>query len=577
MKILFSKTKLWLLAAILLPLGFYSFNRPEENFFEISKNLDIFTTLFRELNLYYVDDTKPGDLISQGIDGMLESLDPYTNFIGESDIEDYRFMTTGQYGGIGAIIRAKDNKVVVAEPYEGSPAAKAGLMAGDVILEVNGKTTEGKSYEDISSVLKGQPGTEVKIAYERKGKVGKTVVNVSREEIKVKAVQYSGMLNNKVGYINLGSFTDNCSGEVKEAFQQLKTNNKMEALVLDLRGNPGGLLKESVSLCNLFLDKGQTVVYTKGKVQEWNAIYKTQINPTDTEIPIVVLVNSGSASASEIVSGTMQDLDRAVILGQRTYGKGLVQTTRPLSYNTQLKVTTAKYYIPSGRCIQAINYANRNEDGSVGKVPDSLISRFYTLKNKRPVYDGGGILPDVETEPEYFSEISKALVEKSVLFDFATEYRFKHPTVATGKEFEITDAIYNEFTEFVSKRDFKYETLSERELKHLRETAEKEKYFENVKPQYEAMLASFAPSKEKDLTLFKTEVKELLKAELLSRYYFSKGRVESMLKNDPDVKQAIALLQNPEKYKKILSDTTDRSPLKDKVKDKEKPKGKKGK
>ncbi len=572
MKSFFSKTKLWIVAAVALPVVFFSFNRPDDNFFEISKNLDIFTTLFKELNLYYVDETKPGELMINGIDAMLESLDPYTNFIAESDIEDYRFMTTGQYGGIGAIIRAKDNKVIVAEPYEGSPAAKSGLMAGDIILEINGKSTEGKSYEDISNVLKGQPGTDLKITVERPGKAGKTVVNVVREEIKIKAVQYSGMLNNKVGYINLGSFTDNCSGEIKEAFQKLKTESKMEYLVLDLRGNPGGLLKEAVSLCNLFLDKGQIVVFTKGKVQEWNATYKTANNPTDVEMPIVVLVNSGSASASEIVSGTIQDLDRGVILGQRTYGKGLVQTTRPLSYNTQLKVTTAKYYIPSGRCIQAINYADRNEDGSVGKVPDSLISRFYTLKNKRPVYDGGGILPDLTTEPEYFSEISKALVEKSIVFDFATDYRLKHATIPGPKEFEVSDELYNEFSAYIKSKDFSYDTQSEKELKHLKETAEKEKYFESVKGQYDEMLKKLSPNKEKDLVMFKKEVNDILKSEILSRYYFAKGRVESMLKNDPDVNKAIEVLQDPARYKQLLTDVTDRSPLKDKVMDKKKKK-----
>lgn len=567
MKKLFHTSKLWLVAVVGLPVVFISAARIDDQYFEISKNLDIFTTLFKELNLYYVDETNAGDLIKNGIDAMLESLDPYTNYIAESDIEDYRFMTTGQYGGIGAIIRAKGKKVIVAEPYENSPAAKAGLLAGDILTEVNGKSTEGRTYEEISSILKGQPGTDVKISVERPGQNNKLTFNVKREEIKVKSVPYSGMLDKNVAYINLSSFTDNCSGEIKEAFQQLKASNKLEGLVLDLRGNPGGLLKEAVNLCNLFIEKGQLVVFTKGKVQEWNATYKTQGNPIDTEIPLVILVNSGSASASEIVSGTFQDLDRAVIIGQRTYGKGLVQTTRPLSYNTQLKVTTAKYYIPSGRCIQAIDYGNRNEDGSVGKIPDSLISRFYTLKRKRPVYDGGGITPDVKLDPEYYSEISKALVDKSVIFDFATVYYQTHKTIAGPKDFIITEELYQQFTDFVKKQEFDYDSQSQMDLKILKETAEKEKYFESIKNEYDVISKKLSPDKEKDLVLFKSEISELLKGEILSRYYFSKGRIESMLKDDPEIKEAIKLLGNPELYKTRLNDITDYSALKDKVKD----------
>ena len=567
MKKFLLQTKLWLIGVIAVPVLLISANRIDDQYFEISKNLDIFSTLFKELNLYYVDEINAGDFMKNGIEAMLEGLDPYTNYIPESDIEDYRFMTTGQYGGIGAIIRAKDDKVVVAEPYENSPAAKAGLQAGDILLEVNGKSTQGRTYDEISSVLKGQPGTDVKITVERPGQTGKLNFNVSREEIKVKAVSYSGMLNNQVGYINLNSFTDNCSGEVKEAYQQLKANNKLQGLVLDLRGNPGGLLKEAVSLCNLFIEKGQTVVFTKGKVQEWNANYKTQNSPVDTEIPLVVLVNSGSASASEIVSGTFQDLDRAVILGQRTYGKGLVQTTRPLSYNTQLKVTTAKYYIPSGRCIQAIDYGNRNEDGSVGKIPDSLISRFYTLKSKRPVYDGGGITPDIAMEPEFYSEISKALIENNLVFDFATLYRIKHKTVAPPKEFQISDELYQEFSDYIKKQDFKYESQSELDLKLLKETAEKEKYFDLIKKDYEEIAKKLSPDKEKDLVLFKAEICQLLKSEILSRYYYSKGRVECMLSDDPEIKKAIEVIQNPATYKSKLTDVSDQSPLKDKVKD----------
>ncbi|MFT7154623.1 MAG: carboxyl-terminal processing protease, partial [Alteromonas macleodii] len=389
-----------------------------DSYFEISKNLDIFITLFKELNLYYVDETQPGDLVEKGIDGMLLSLDPYTTYIPETDIEDYRFMTTGQYGGIGALIRKKDSLVVVAEPYEGFPAMKAGLLAGDEILEVNGQSIEGKSTGDISSFLKGQPQTEVKMKIKRFGVDKPFDVTIQREEIQIKSVPYLGMLNDEVGYLNLSSFTDNCSQDVKDAVVELKGKG-MKKLVLDLRGNPGGLLKEAVALSNLFVPRGEMIVSTKGKVKEWNKDYKAAQAPLDKDMPLAVLVSRGSASASEIVSGVIQDLDRGVIIGQRTFGKGLVQTTRPLSYNSQLKVTTAKYYIPSGRCIQALDYSNRNDDGSVGKVPDSLITKYET-KAGRTVFDGGGINPDVEVKPMPLSDIAFNLGLKMLYFDFAT-------------------------------------------------------------------------------------------------------------------------------------------------------------
>lgn len=523
-----------------------------DNYFELTKNLDIFVTLFKELNLYYVDETKPGDLIKTGIEGMLESLDPYTNYIPESDIEDFRFMQTGQYGGIGALIRTMDKKIVIAEPYENSPAQKAGLEAGDVIIEVNGKSTEGKNTEDISKILKGQPNTEVKLVLKREG-VDKPIEKIiMREEIKVKSVPHFEMLNNEVGYIKLNQFTDKCTEEVQTAFKELKEKKGMKALVLDLRGNPGGLLNEAVSLSNLFVEKGQLVVSTKGKVKEWEKTYKAANQALDTEIPLVILVNSGSASASEIVSGTIQDLDRGIIVGQRSYGKGLVQTTRPLSYNTQLKVTTAKYYIPSGRCIQALDYSHRNEDGSVGKVPDSLMKKF-TTKNGRVVYDGGGVLPDIVLEPVTYSQIARALNNKNMIFNFATKYKREHPTIPSVKEFQITDELFTEFTTYISDKDYEYSTHSEDVVKKFKETAEKEKYFKDVEAEYEALRTKLTHNKNEDLVTFKDEIKELLKEEIVSRYYYQKGRVESLLDRDPDVKEALSILADKNKYSSLLT------------------------
>ncbi len=525
-----------------------------DSYFEISKNLDIFITLFKELNLYYVDETQPGDLVEKGIDGMLLSLDPYTTYIPETDIEDYRFMTTGQYGGIGAMIRKKDSLMVVAEPYEGFPAMKAGLLAGDVILEVNGKSTEGKSTGDISSFLKGQPQTEVKVRIKRFGVDKPFDVTIKREEIQIKSVPYLGMLNEEVGYLNLSSFTDNCSQDVKDAVVELKAKG-MKKLVLDLRGNPGGLLKEAVALSNLFVSKGEMIVSTKGKVKEWNKDYKATQSPLDKDMPLAVLVNRGSASASEIVSGVIQDLDRGVIIGERTFGKGLVQTTRPLSYNSQLKVTTAKYYIPSGRCIQALDYSNRNEDGSVGKVPDSLITKYETRAG-RPVFDGGGINPDVEVKPMPLSDIAFNLGLKMLYFDFATEYRHQHKEIAAVKEFDIDENLYSEFKSWLETKEFDYTTDSEKVMGKLKEVAEEEKYFERIEIEYNALNEQVRHNKTHDLEEFQEEVKDLLRGEIVSRYHHQKGRIEAMLEDDSDVKKALEILADTEEYKRILSNTS---------------------
>jgi carboxyl-terminal processing protease len=548
---IFKKTRNWFIALSIVASGAVSYSFTDD-YFEISRNLDIFATLFRELNIYYVDDTKPGELVKKGIDSMLESLDPYTNYIPESEIEDYRFMTTGQYGGIGALIGPKGDNVVITDPYDGYPAQKVDLRAGDIILEIDGKSIKGKKYDEISKILKGQPKTPVKILIKREGVNEPLEKTIIRDEIKINSVPYSGMLDNEIGYIRLTGFTDNAGAEVKEALEKLKRENNIKSVVLDLRGNPGGLLNEAVNITNIFVEKGVEVVTTKGKVKEWDKTYKAINNPVDTEIPLVVLVNSGSASASEIVSGSIQDLDRGIIIGQRTFGKGLVQTTRPLSFNSQLKVTTAKYYIPSGRCIQALDYTHRNEDGSVGKIPDSLVTEFKT-KSGRIVYDGGGIAPDFATEPQYLSNISQSLLQKQLIFDYATKYRILHESIAPARSFRITDADYADFTKWLSDKEYDYETKSEKSLDELKEVAEKEKYYDAMKPEFEALKKKMIHDKQADLLKFKDEIMQLLQDEIVSRYYYQKGRVEASFDYDPEIQKAVEALKDKQVYSSIMN------------------------
>jgi carboxyl-terminal processing protease len=542
---------IWIIALSITGAGLFSFSFTDD-YFELSRNLDIFATLFRELNIYYVDETKPGDLMKKGIDAMLESLDPYTNYIPESEVEDYRFMTTGQYGGIGALIGQKDDYVVITDPYEGYPAQKADLRAGDVIIEIDGKAVKGKKYDEISKILKGQPKTSVKLIVKREGVKDPMEKVVVRDEIKINSVPYFGMLDSEIGYIRLTGFTDNAGNEVKEAMLDLKNKSQMKSLILDLRGNPGGLLNEAVNITNLFVDRGVEVVTTKGKVKEWDKTYKALNAPIDVQIPLVVLVNSGSASASEIVSGSIQDLDRGIIIGQRTFGKGLVQTTRPLSYNSQLKVTTAKYYIPSGRCIQALDYTHRNEDGSVGKVPDSLVTLFKT-KNGRVVADGGGIAPDFVTETEILSSISQSLLMKQLIFDYATLYRAKNPTISSARSFRISDQEYEEFVTWLGAKDYDYTTKSEKMLEDLKTTAIKEKYYDAMKEQFEALNKSMEHDKQADLRKNKSEIVQLLQDEISSRYYYQKGRVEASFDYDPEILKAMEALKNNEVYTSIMN------------------------
>jgi carboxyl-terminal processing protease len=519
--------------------------------FEWSKNLEIFHSLLRELELYYVDETDPGKMIKTGIDQIMRTLDPYTVYYPESQVEDIQLMTTGEYGGVGALIGQDSLGTYITDPYEGSPAQKAGLRAGDRIVKVDDKSVVGKSSEEISPMMKGTIGTSVKLTVERPLVKGEIAVNLTREKIKFQNVPYYAKLSDGSGYIRLSGFTEGAAAEVRQALVNLK-NQEVTSLVMDLRNNPGGLLMEAVDIMNLFVPRGQEIVSTRGKSKMWEASYTCRYEPVDTLIPIAVLVNSGSASASEIIAGAMQDLDRGVIVGQRTYGKGLVQATRDLSYNAKIKLTTAKYFIPSGRCIQALDYTNRRADGSVGHVPDSLVSEFKT-KRGRIVKDGGGVLPDLLIEPQLLSLMSTNLVYQNMVFDFGTQYRNTHEQIAPPASFELADADYQRFRELLINKKFTYETSSEDALDELIKTAQKEKYYERSKESLEKLRTELSHNLDKDLETFKPEISSMVADEIIGRYYFQKGRIEYMLRDDKALTRAQALLANSAEYKKKLN------------------------
>jgi carboxyl-terminal processing protease len=520
--------------------------------FEIAKNLDIFTTLFRELVINYVDEVNAAELMKTGIDEMLESLDPYTNFIPESEIEDFRFMTTGQYGGIGALIMRRGDYIFISETYEGFPADKGGLLPGDKILQINNQSAKDRNQEEVSSLLKGQPGTELEIIIERGGHNEPIVKTLTREVVKIDNIPYYGMINESTGYIKLTSFTQNAGREVREAFLALKNEHNLQHVILDLRGNGGGLLHEAVNITNIFVDKGEVVVKTKGKIEERNMINRTLNNVIDKDIPLAVLVDRGSASASEIVAGAIQDFDRGVVIGQRTFGKGLVQNVVPLSYNTQLKVTVAKYYIPSGRCIQAIDYAHKNEDGSVAAIPDSLKVAFKT-NNGRIVYDGGGIEPDIFVEASTLSNISIALITQFHIFEFANNYYRQNNAIAPADQFEITDEIYNEFIAFLEGKQYNYTTESEHLTSLLKQRAKEENFLTSIEADLIAITQKIDKTKENDLITFRPEIEMLLKNEIVGRYYKQQGRIISSLKDDPEIKEAINIFAHNNRYISILN------------------------
>jgi carboxyl-terminal processing protease len=532
-------------------IGFFAFE--QDNLFEISKNIDIFVTLFRELNANYVDDVKTEQIIHKGIDAMLESLDPYTEFIAESDVDDYKMShVSNEYAGIGALVQQQDGKVMIAEPYYGYPAQKADLRAGDVVLKIDDKDVYNKKVEDVTSLLKGLRNTSLKITIQRKGEAQPLVKTLTRQEIKIKNVSYYGTIADGVGYIRLDKFLDNCAAEVKQALVALKEKQKIKSVVLDLRGNGGGILQEAVKIVNLFVPKGTLIVSQKGKTKSNNTEYYATASPIDAEIPLVVLVDNGSASASEIVAGAIQDTDRGVIIGERTFGKGLVQQTISLAYNTLMKVTIAKYYTPSGRCIQSLDYTNRKDDGSVVKVADSLITEFKT-KNKRSIYDGSGIYPDISVATPEFHLVSFQLMQQYHIFNFATEFRSKYNQIAPAKGFTLNDEQYNAFVTFVEQAKFDFTSKSEDKLLELEKVSKKEKYYNNVSADYEKLKAKIAAKKKNDLLVFKNEIKQLLESEIACRYYYQDGRTEASFKYDDEIKEAQKILQTPEAYLAIVN------------------------
>ena len=535
---------LFLIAAI--SAGF--FVTQETRDFRIAKNLDIFFSLFRELNTFYVDEIDPDKVVKAGIDNMLRSLDPYTVYYPESESDEFTFMTTGRYGGIGSLVRRSGDYSVISVVYKGFPADLAGIKAGDILKKVDGVSLKGLPTDKVSDKLKGNPGTTMVLTIERSGK--DIDIQLRRERIAVPPVPYYGMIDTSTGYIRFTNFTQNCVTDVKNALLTLKSSNPKQ-IILDLRGNPGGLLTEAVEIVNLFVGPGNEVVSTMGKVKQFDEKFKTSKPAIDEKIPLAVIINRGSASAAEIVAGAIQDLDRGVIIGQRSFGKGLVQITRPLSYNTQLKVTTAKYYIPSGRCIQARDFSHPNEDGSVGYIPDTLISEFKT-KNGRKVKDGGGITPDIEVVPEQLSQIATELFLRNYIFDFATKYYWEHPDIKNPEELSITDKDYADFKDYLLKRNFKYKTVTEESLNELIKNAKREKYYDLHTDLFMKLEQDITHSLDHDLINFRHEITELLEDEIISRYFYEEGAIAWTIKKDEQVLKALDVLNNREEYSSIL-------------------------
>ena len=547
-----NKTKHSIIIVLAIVVALFACNFVRSDF-EIAKNLDIYASLFKELDANYVDEVNVTDLNKTAIDAMLNKLDPYTVYYPESDLEEFKLMTTGQYGGIGATIQQGDDYVMISEPYDNWPAFKAGLQPGDKIIEIGGKDMKKKSVSDVSSLLKGQPGTTVSLGIIPYGKNKMVKKEIIREEIKLPPVSYYGMAADEIGYIRLDQFTDNASLEVKNAFMKLKEQN-MQYLVFDLRGNGGGLLTEAVNIVNFFVDRGNLVVSTKGKTDDRNQNYYTMNTAIDTKIPIAVLVDGMSASASEIVAGALQDLDRAVIIGQRTFGKGLVQNVLPLSYNTRLKVTVSKYYLPSGRCVQKVDYFHKDSTGHSSSKADSSAMAFKT-KGGRVVYDYGGVEPDVVITNDNYSTILLAMFQKNIIFNYANEFKLKNSSIPSIDKFTITDAMYDDFLEYVSDKHLEYETFTEKQLKQLKESIKADKFTGNVNDAIVSLEAAVAKEKSTDLMRFKKEISELLEIEIVSRYYSQKGKIEASLKIDPELKQASGLLKNNADFTSILKGT----------------------
>ncbi len=543
-----SKWIVWVIAAVVIS---FAFTKPAERYFEIAKSLDIFATLFKEVNAYYVDDVEPKKLIRNGIDNMLESLDPYTTYIPEEELENFRVLTTGQYAGIGALINVINNKTVITHPYKEFPAYKAGVRVGDEIIAINGKNMVGKPPSEITSNLKGQAKTEVELKVKRAG-VGELTFKIKREKISISNISYFGIIGTSdVGYIKLDEFTPGAAKEVSEAILSLKAQGAKK-LILDLRDNLGGLMHEGINIVNLFIAKNLEVVSTKGKVKEWNKTYSTLNSPLDTEIPLAVLTSESSASAAEIVSGSLQDYDRAVLVGRKTFGKGLVQTTRHLSYGSELKVTVAKYYIPSGRCIQALDYAHRNADGSVSKFADSLRTEFRT-KGGRKVLDGNGIDPDISTEDEYLSAVTSTMIRDGLVFEYASKYCGEHPDKPDFKTFKLSDAEYIRFTDWLKTQKFTYKSELETNTHELIKAAKQERYYPEIEAQLSDLKKRIENSKITDLTRFKNEISEIVEQQIAFHYALAEGEAAVTLSRDKTVAEAVKILSDNNRYKAILT------------------------
>jgi carboxyl-terminal processing protease len=550
-KVIFSKYKrLFVLVGILgLGLTTVSFS---DDLFQLAKNLDVFASVYKEVNINYVDDINSAKMLKSGIDAMLDGLDPYTEFVPESEIEEYKlhYIST-QYGGIGASIFLRNGKVYVSEPFAGSPAQKADIRAGDEVVKINDIPLQDKSNDEVGVLLKGAKGASIKMLVKRDDKDQPFTVNVVRDEIKQPNVSYFGMVDGNMGYIKLDRFLENSADEVKDALVEVKKNNP-NGIILDLRSNGGGILQEAVKIVNLFVPKDVEVVSQKGKIKDKNFTYRTAYTPVEPNLPLVVLVNKNSASASEIVAGSLQDLDRAIIIGQRSYGKGLVQQTFNLPYNSLVKITIAKYYVPSGRCIQEIDYAHRKDDGSVVKFADSLIHEFKT-KDGRSVYDGSGIYPDIFIKQETFSKVTTAIVNKLLIFDYATLYRNTHPTIEKdAHKFALSDDDYADFVKYLATKKYTYSTGTEKLLENLKAQATKEKQFDDIQNEYEALRAKISESKKNDLQIHKDEIKQVLENEIVSRYYFEKGRYEINFKYDKELNEAVHVMQNKDQVASVL-------------------------
>ena len=544
------------LAGVLLTASalFFVRARTSDPYFEISKNLDIYSCVFKELNTFYVDPIEPGKLVKTGVDAMLNDLDPYTNYITESDIEEYEFMTTGKYGGIGASMRKKGEDIYIGDVYENSPSQKAGLHPGDMIETIDNQPVRGKSIEDLSMLLKGSPGTQINMNIRDAFTHTSSQKMVTRGEVEISSVPYYGLVGpqNDIAYVRLTQFTFSCGQLVKDAFDSMqKAKPNLKGLVLDLRNNPGGLLDEAVFICNLFVGKDQLVVATKGKIPEMDKEYKTHYSAWNKDLPLTVLVNHSSASASEIVAGTMQDLDRGVIIGERSYGKGLVQVTRPLGFNARLKLTIARYYTPSGRCIQALDYTHRNADGSVGYMADSL-KKAYKTKNGRTVLSGGGVAPDVYIKEDPVSMIAVTLYTKNYLFDYATEYARNHKTIVEPENFRLTDAEYDQFARWIENKDYSYKTETELAIDSLVKLATKENYYEDAKKEFEALRSKVSHDKKQDLLKHKDQVRHMLETEIASRYYYLRGRMAQTMQYDKELEKAVSLINSPAEYNGLL-------------------------